>query len=278
MGADASGAERGAAPDDGGDIKRQRIGRSKDALGWRAKIACIAPSTNTIVQPDFENIASAIPGRGVTNHMGRITIPNMDLSSDEGMLRLLAAVGSELDAAAERCMSASCDYMAMGMSAPTFFGGYEECVRKRAHMEKVCGVGVSSGSFACEAALKAFGCKRIAVLSPYQKVGDVEVTRFFTEAGFTVVRFKGLRCPTPIAIAEVGEAEMRQHLTSIDGGDVDALVQVGTNLSCVDLAATLEQELDKPVIAINVATYWHALRALGIDDKLQGFGRLMSEH
>mgnify|MGYP000482197167 CR=1 FL=1 len=33
----------------------------------------------------------------------------------------------------------------------------------------------------------------------------------------------------------------------------------------------------KPVIAINTATWWHALRANGINDKMDGFGRLMAE-
>ena len=36
--------------------------------------------------------------------------------------------------------------------------------------------------------------------------------------------------------------------------------------------------LGKRVIALNVATYWHALRQNGIHDKLQGFGRLLAEH
>ena len=35
--------------------------------------------------------------------------------------------------------------------------------------------------------------------------------------------------------------------------------------------------LGKPVIAINTATYWHALRANGIADRLAGFGRLLEE-
>ena len=156
--------------------------RSRDARGWRAKIAVIAPSTNTIVQPDFEDFARAVPGGGVTNHMGRISIPNMDISTDEGFWRLLDAVGGELDAAALRCMSARCDFMAMGMSAPTFFGGYEACVRKREQMAALCGVGVSSGSFACEAALKALRVTRIAVLSPYAAIGDVEVSVPWPEA------------------------------------------------------------------------------------------------
>eukprot|EP00440_Ansanella_granifera_P067760 gb/GFBE01073507.1/.p1 GENE.gb/GFBE01073507.1/~~gb/GFBE01073507.1/.p1 ORF type:complete len:152 (+),score=22.67 gb/GFBE01073507.1/:1-456(+) len=139
------------------------------------------------------------------------------------------------------------------------------------------GVGVSSGSFSCEAALRCFGAKSIAVLSPYAKIGDVEVTRFFTEAGFIVVRFKGLRCPNPVSIAEVSEDEVRQHMRDLDGDDVDALVQVGTNLSAAVLVPELERVHKKPVIAINTATYWHALRALSIQDRIPGFGRLLEE-
>ena len=64
-------------------------------------------------------------------------------------------------------------------------------------------------------------------------------------------------------------------LWELDGPDVDALVQVGTNLSMVQLAAGTEKRLGKPVIAINTATYWHALRANGIDDKVKGLGQLL---
>lgn len=255
------------------------ISRSKDARGWRAKIAVLVPSTNTVVQPDFEDFRAALgKGSGVTNHVGRITIPNMDISDDAKFEELQRLIPPEVDAAADRVMTAACDHVAMGMSAPTFFHGYQRCVEKREALSARCGgVGVSSGSFACEAVLKKFGCKRISVLSPYAAVGDVEVTRFFLEAGFEVLRFRGLRCATPIAIAEVAEEELERHLREINGPDVDALVQVGTNLSCVAVAARLEREFGKPVVAINAATYWQALRSLGIDDKISGFGRLFEE-
>ncbi len=43
-------------------------------------------------------------------------------------------------------------------------------------------------------------------------------------------------------------------------------------------AFAAELFLVKPVIAINTATYWHALRAQGITDKLAGFGNLLECH
>ena len=36
--------------------------------------------------------------------------------------------------------------------------------------------------------------------------------------------------------------------------------------------------LGKPVLAINTATYWWALRQNGISDRMEGFGSLLTEH
>ena len=52
---------------------------SKDALGWRCKFAVVAPSTNTIVQQDMDSLRIT----GVTNHYGRIHIPNMKVRNDK---------------------------------------------------------------------------------------------------------------------------------------------------------------------------------------------------
>ena len=67
-------------------------------------------------------------------------------------------------------------------------------------------------------------------------------------------------------------------MAELDGDDVDAIVQVGTNLSFVRQAADLEERLGKPVIAINVATLWYGLRMNGIDDRIEGFGSLLRDH
>jgi maleate isomerase len=44
------------------------------------------------------------------------------------------------------------------------------------------------------------------------------------------------------------------------------------------LAGTAEFWLDKPVLAINTATYWWALRQNGIEDRIDGFGSLLLQH
>ena len=61
-------------------------------------------------------------------------------------------------------------------------------------------------------------------------------------------------------------------------GVLDAIGQAGTDLAMADLADEAERWLGIPVIAINVATYWSALRANGIGDRVEGFGSLLAEH
>jgi maleate isomerase len=67
-------------------------------------------------------------------------------------------------------------------------------------------------------------------------------------------------------------------IIELNDPSVDAIVQVGTNLAMARLAAVAEFWLDKPVIAINTATYWWALRQNGIMDRVQGFGALLEKH
>lgn len=252
-----------------------------DALGWRKKFAVLAPSTNTIVEPDF--YAMRVPG--VTAHFARIHIRDQNLSSDDAFERLLDQIREEIGYAIDRVMTCEPDYMVMGMSAETFWDGAEG---NRTFIQRVSdrtraartgkGLRVASGAEACERALKLFGAKRIGVVTPYQPIGDKNVIRFFNDIGFDVPALKGLKCPTAISIAHVTEDELRAALMEVNVPGVDALVQVGTNLSMLRLADEAERWLRKPVIAINAATWWMALRDNGIDDKVYGAGRLLREY
>ena len=108
-------------------------------------------------------------------------------------------------------------------------------------------------------------------------LGDNMVRTFFTEMGYEVLDVIGLKSPSPMLIAHEPEEKMSKAILELNKLNPDAIVQCGTNLACVRTAARLEIELGKPVIAINTATYWHALRANGLNEKMDGFGRLLSD-
>jgi maleate isomerase len=253
------------------DLTGERIVAPRDVNGWRKTFGVLGPSTNTTVQPDFEMMRPV----GVTNHYSRIYTPNSKAISNETFLAGTKIIADNVLDAVESVMTGEMDYLVMGMSAVTFYGGVEGARQFERRVTEAAGVGLSCGSLSCTAALKAYGAKRIAFLSPYYPAANAEVRRYFEEEGFSVVRDHCLLCPSWVAIARIPEDVLVKVITLLDGDDVDAIVQVGTNLSMVKLAAAAEQWLSKPVIAINTATYWHALRTNGIDDRISGLGGLL---
>lgn len=247
-----------------------------DALGSRAKFGVLAPSTNTVVQPEFD----AMRPLGITNHHSRLIIPDTRVTDDASFLAMMDNIRNALFPALEAVLSCSPDYVVLGMSSETFWDGLKGSVSLRRKLEKAAGVGIAMGSDACRAALRAYGrgVRRLGIITPYMPVGDRQVRRFFTDCGYEVVNLVGLRCASPMLIAHEPVKRLRDAIQRVNRGRVDAIVQVGTNLAMAELAAMAEFWLDKPVIAINTATYWYALRDHGIKDRIPGWGSLLSEH
>ncbi|MBE9209628.1 hypothetical protein IQ244_24650 [Nostoc sp. LEGE 06077] len=129
-----------------------------DVLGWRKKFGVLAPSTNTIVEPDFH--AMTVPG--VTSHTSRIHLRDQDLSSDEKMVRLLEAISEEMFFAIDRVMTAGVDYLIMAMSAETFWEGKAGNIEFIKRVEDYADVKVASCASAYQAALAAFQVNKIA--------------------------------------------------------------------------------------------------------------------
>jgi maleate isomerase len=195
-------------------------------------------------------------------------------------LAFIEAIRPTIPLAMRDILTAEMDYIMMGMSAETFWGGLEGNAEFEQKLRDVMGpeMGLTSGAKAVQDALNSFKVKNVAVLTPYQPVGDEQVFRFFSESGFNVIKVFGLKCDTATSISHTPRHDVIDIvLNELDSDKVDAIVQVGTNLSTVDQFPTLEQKLGKPVIPINVASIWHSLRALGINDKFIGRGMLFEK-
>ena len=246
-----------------------------DRLGYRLKLGIVIPSTNSIVQPETDTMRP----RGVTNHIARIHIPDLPLTNDTEFERIMSAIEPDLYGAVDRVMSCKPAHVIMAMSIPTFWGGMAGAQHLRKRLEARSGVTVSLGSLACAEALRKFPKVRsVGILTPYQPVGDAQVARFFEENGWKVGAVHSLKRPSEVLIGHATEADLRDGLKTLAALGVDAIVQAGTDLALADLTGEAERWLGIPVIAINIATYWSALRANGIADQVPGFGSLLSEY
>jgi len=246
-----------------------------DTFGYRMKFGVIAPSTNTSVEPEY----AWMQPEGVTNHFSRIETPDMAVTDNESFGELVRIISENTMDAIDSVMTCDPGYLIMGMSAETFWDGANRAEQLHKDFEARSGVGVSMGSQACEAALQTYGAerpiKKIACLTPYMPLGDNMVKKYFTEMGYEVLDVIGLKSKSPMLIAHESEEKMRAAIMELNQ---HAIVQCGTNLACVRVAAEAEKWLNKPVIAINAATYWHALRANGFTEQIRGLGRLLSDH
>ena len=245
-----------------------------DYHGHRLRVGIAVPSTNTTVQPECELLRPP----GVTNHTGRVSIRQRRITTEKDFLEHVQAMRDGMGDAIARVASAQVDHMIMGVALEAFWGGVKQAAELQDGLARRVGVGVSMGSTATVAALKAFGIEKIAVLTPHMPRGDEQVRDYFLEAGFDVLRLTGLKCPSPIEIAHATGAEMRAAIRQLDGVDAEAIVQVGTNLPAMDICAQAERWLGKPVLAINAVTYWDALRRCGINDRIHGHGSILEQH
>lgn len=232
------------------------------------------PSTNTVVEAEFNWMRAP----GVSWHSGRIPIANPSLADDDTMVAFLEQLRGTITGCVEQVCMCKPTALVMGMSAETFWGGRDGAAHFESFLRQLSGLGVTTGAWAARAALDAYGARRIGIITPYQAVGDAQVVDFFEQLGYEVAGIHGLCCENATVIAEVAPETIKGAFRRVDGPDVDALMQAGTNLPAALAAAEMEKELGKPVVAINTATVWHAYRMNGIMDKIEGFGSLLSEH
>src|SRR6476619_4338226 len=207
-------------------------------IGSRGRIGVIIPSTNIGVEYDCQRI---IPP-GVTWHFARFFVAQPDLSSDNMFLAFIEAIRKTIPDALRDIMTCEPSYIMMGMSAETFWGGLEGNAEFETRLRELIGpnIGLTSGAAALKAALDAFGVKRVAALTPYQPVGDTQVRRFLEESGFEVTNVVGLKCDTATSIAHTPPSEVIDAVVNqLNGDNVDAIVQAGTNLSTLDIFPTL---------------------------------------
>lgn len=248
---------------------------SLDALATRAKIAVIVPATNTIVQPEMEAMRPA----GVTNHVSRMLLPVRPYDDMQAYRQALETEKGNLEEALNLVLPCEPHAVAHGHSIHSFRGDRARALAEQQRLEDLAGIPFITPSMAVLEGLKAMGDpKRIAVLTPYWPPADALIQEFFVSCGYSVVAQHGLKAKGPISVAQFTPDEIMQGFKALDVAGVEAFVHVGTNLPVSALTPQIEAEFGKPLIGVNVATYWLALRRLGIQDPLAGFGLLGEQH
>ena len=245
-----------------------------DLLGYRAKLAVVAPATNTTMEPELHLMAP----HGVTIHPARLSLAQPAIRSPEEARAAVAAMQSGLEAAIGDVGAAEPDHLLIGVSALSFMDGLAGSRCFEEFLAGITAVPVTTAAAAASAALALYGVRRIGLLSPHPPMMDQHYVQYFSQLGYDVAKLHRIDCPTTLAIAMVDEATIRAALRDLSDGGAEAVVQLGCDLVMARLADEAERWLARPVLAVNAFMLWHALRARGIDDRIFGFGSLLREH
>jgi maleate isomerase len=239
-----------------------------DAFGDRAVFSVELPVTNAVVEPDM----AVLRPLGVTNQTFRFAFPGLP-DTVEALTDLMGPTLDTVNSCGpDRVVVAyTPEYMADGITAAS---------QLRRFVEDRTGLAVTMASDAVSAALRALDVQRIGLVTPFLPAANVNVTAYFAAHGISVVSETGFSSAQKgrTYTARISEAEVRDAFARVDSPDVEALVQVGTALVCDGFVDALEARHDKPVVAVNSATYWLALREHGITDRLDGHGALLALH
>lgn len=255
-----------------------------DVRSFRRKFGLLIPATNTSMEHELWSIIFNNQGPGgldgIGLHTSNVVTPKPQLRTEEDLLAYKRQFLGGLQVAVDSALLAQPQYLIMGMSLEHIIGGLEGIRAAMADVASYSSLAWATWHDAVAAALKGYNARRIGLLTPFDQVGNRNVTRMFEDLGFDVVASVGFSCANALHIAHVpdwAKEKAIMELLATDTNRLDAVVQCGTNMSLLNVTERLEPLIGIPILGINAVLFWYALRENGIGNALNGAGRLFRE-
>lgn len=129
------------------------------------------------------------------------------------------------------------------------------------------------------AACAAMGLHRLGILSPYVATVSQTLRDVLGRGGIATPVFGSFDEASEARVVRIASASIIAATETLAAqGGIDALFLSCTNLRTLDVIAPLEARTGLPVLSSNQVLGWHLMRSAGLPDRLQGFGRLLSDH
>ena len=112
---------------------------------------------------------------------------------------------------------------------------------------------------------------------PYLETVARAATRFVEDSGVEVVNAKWLH-KAGFDIAQMTPETVYHLARDVDRPESEAIFISCVNLHTFEVIDRLERDLKKPVITSNQATIWNILRMAGVNDSIEGYGKLLAKY
>lgn len=237
-----------------------------DGFGTRARIGLIVLESDQTIEAE----ARMLGIDGVDFYHSRIPVEY------EVTPETLSAMKAQLPAAAN-LLPKEFDFDVIGYgctSAATIIGadGITEGIQS-VHPAMTCSNPIS----AAVTAFRALSARRIAVVTPYTAEVTAPIVDHFSDAGLAVTAVGSFLESSDLVVARISEDSIAAGAKTMAArADCDAVFISCTSLRSIGIIEDIEYQTGVPVVSSNLALFWHLLRLAGVDDRLEGFGRLFT--
>lgn len=233
----------------------------------RAKIGYLLLATEQTIEDDVFKLRPD----GVGVHFARVPIPD-SITNDT-----LAAQADHLaQIAASILPDGSLDVTCYACTSGSLVIGEERVLKElRAGAPKAKPTSLITGVIN---ALRALKVTRISIATPYLDEINRREEVYMRDAGFDVLNITGLNLEKDSEMVRVPPDYLVNFALAVDRPDSDALFISCGALRTLDVVEEIEQRLGKPVVCSNQAMIWDCLRLAGIEDRMEGYGRLLRDH
>lgn len=233
-------------------------GVTSSARSRRPRIGVVLTAPNSVLESDLWHLGS----EWASWHSSRTPVHG-------------AAAGevadSDVESAIDRLGPVDPHLIVVGLStAPFKQGGLDGHRRWKRMFERHAGVPIVTLADGIEAALR--GTCSVGLLTPLNAASNEPIERFLSELGIHVTNSIGLSCADVRAIADLDADTLMDAVRTLDSPEAEAIVQIGTNMDFVGVAASATAELGKPVHAANAAIAYAALSSAEIPEPTTGGG------
>lgn len=234
-------------------------------FGYRARIGYISPSVIELNGYDFYRI--------VPKGIGMIAVACMVGGwKEEAYKEALAQV----EACAKELGRRSCDFVIHG-GAPLVLSqgkGFEGNLLEK--LQSITGVPCTTSIVAAMDAFRALSAARLAVVDPYPPDLNEKMVQYLKAWGFEAASVVTLGTDfTESSAASVADIYRAAKKAAKMAKNAQAIFIPCANFPVVDAIEDIETDLGLPVIANMTSQLYVAFKAIGMREKINGYGRLM---
>ena len=234
-------------------------------FGYRARIGYISPSVIELNAYDFYRI--------VPKGVGMIGVACMVGGWKEDAYKQALA---QVEACAKELSRRFCDFVIHG-GAPLVLSqgkGFETSLIEK--LQTITGVPCTTSIVAAMDAFRDLSAARLAVVDPNPPDLNEKMVRYLKEWGFDAASVVSLGTTfTESSVASVGDIYRAAKKSVQEAGRADAIFIPCANFPVVDVIEDIETDLGLPVISNITSQLYAAFKAVGMKEKITGYGRLM---